>query len=324
MTNIFYIFAIITGFMVLIWGADRFIDGAANIAINFGVPPLIIGLTIVGFGTSTPEILIATLAAIDGVSALGIGNALGSNIINIGMVLGITILIAPLSVGTKTINREFLVLALVMALSLFLLSDLSISYTDGFILLFGFVITLFGMAYLSIHGNKNNSFRQEYSQKKIKTYQAIINFVMGLTTLIIGSKFLVWGAVGIATLLGVSDLIIGLTIVAIGTSLPELVASIMSALKNEHDITIGNILGSNIFNLLAVLSMPGIIHPSTIDLAVIRRDYPFMIVLSIMLYLFFNIGDKGYMNRPAGLCLLLIYIVYNSVLAFQGIIGMSA
>ena len=324
MTNTYYIFAIITGFMVLIWGADRFIDGAANIAINFGVPPIIIGLTIVGFGTSTPEILISALAAIDGVSALGIGNALGSNIINIGMVLGITILITPLAVGTKTLNREFLVLALVMTLALFLLLDLSLSYTDGFILLFSFVITLFGMAYLSIHGNKNNSFRQEYSRKKVKTYQAIINFVMGLTTLLIGSKILVWGAVGIATLLGVSDLIIGLTIVAIGTSLPELVASIMSALKNEHDITIGNILGSNIFNLLAVLAMPGMIHPSTIDLAVIKRDYPFMVLLSIMLYIFFNTGNKGYMNRLAGSFLLLIYIVYNILLAYQSIIGISA
>lgn len=324
MTNTFYIFIIITGFMILIWGADRFIDGAANIAVNLGVPPLIIGLTIVGFGTSTPEILISALAAIDGVSALGIGNALGSNIINIGMVLGITILITPLSVGTKTLNKEFLVLALVMALSLLLLLDLSLSYTDGFILLFSFIITLFGMAYLSMHGNRNNSLKQEYLQKKVKTYQAIINFIMGLTTLLIGSKILVWGAVGIATLLGVSDLIIGLTIVAIGTSLPELVASIMSALKNEHDITIGNILGSNIFNILTVLAMPGMIHPSTMDLAVIKRDYPFMVILSIILYLFFNIGDKGCMNRLTGLFLLLIYMVYNSLLAYQGIIGISA
>lgn len=324
MTNTFYIFTIITGFMILIWGADHFIDGAANIAVNLGVPPLIIGLTIVGFGTSTPEILISALAAIDGVSALGIGNALGSNIINIGMVLGITMLVTPLSMGTKKLNKEFLVLALVMALSLLLLLDLSLSYTDGFILLFSFIITLFGMAYLSMHRNKNNSLKQEYLQKKVKTYQAIINFIMGLTTLLIGSKILVWGAVGIATLLGISDLIIGLTIVAIGTSLPELVASIMSALKNEHDITIGNILGSNILNILTVLAMPGMIHPSTMDLAVIKRDYPFMVILSIILYLFFNIGDKGCMNRLTGLFLLLIYMVYNGLLAYQGIIGISA
>ncbi|PCH63904.1 MAG: calcium/sodium antiporter [Gammaproteobacteria bacterium] len=325
MTTALFVLAIIAGFAVLIWGADRFVDGAANIATNFGVSPLIVGLTIVGFGTSAPEMLVSALASLDGAPALGIGNALGSNIANIGMVLGITILVTPLVINSATLSREFPMLALVMALALFLLWDQFLGYTDGLILFAGFIFTLFGMAYLAIRSSKDDpleqEFEQEYAEAKMTTKQSILSFIIGLTALLIGSKALVWGAVGVATLLGVSELIIGLTIVAIGTSLPELAASIISVLKNEHDIAIGNILGSNIFNILAVLAMPGLIQPSTVDSAVISRDFPFMVALFVMLYLF---SRTGHIGRLAGSSLLVVYVAYNGLLAYQSTIGMTA
>lgn len=325
MTTALFIIAIITGFAVLIWGADRFIDGAANIATNFGVSPLIVGLTIVGFGTSAPEMLVAGLASFDGAPALGIGNAIGSNIANIGLVLGITVLVAPLAVHSDTLRREFPMLAFVMGLAFFLLWDQFLSTTDGIILFSGFILTLFGMAVLAVKSSKSDplgqEFEQEFSEPHMTTKQSIISFIIGLTALLIGSKALVWGAIGVATLLGVSDLIIGLTIVAIGTSLPELAASIISALKNEHDIAVGNILGSNMFNILAVLAMPGLIAPSQIDPAILQRDIPVMIGLFIMLYLFARTGNNGKIGRLAGSAMLLVYISYNMLLAYQSTVG---
>ena len=328
MTTVLFILAIVTGFAVLIWGADRFVDGAANIATNFGVSPLIVGLTIVGFGTSAPEMLVAALASFDGAPALGIGNALGSNIANIGMVLGITVLVAPLAVHSDTLKREFPMLAFVMAISLFLVWDLHLGHFDGIILFSGFILTLFGMAYLAVRSSKSDplekEFEQEFSEPKMTTRQSILSFLIGLAALLIGSKALVWGATGVAHLLGVSDLIIGLTIVAIGTSLPELAASIISALKNEHDIAVGNILGSNMFNLLAVLAMPGLIQPSNVDPALLQRDFPFMIGLFVMLYFFARSSNQGRIGRFAGVAMLFVYIAYNGLLAYQSMSGMPA
>jgi len=321
MTTVFFITAIIIGFAILIWGADRFVNGASSIATNLGVSPLLVGLTIVGFGTSAPEMLVSALASFDGAPALGIGNAIGSNITNIGLVLGITILVTPLMVNSDTLKREFPMLAMVMALAFYLLSDLNLSHLDGIILFTGFILTLFGMAYLAIHSSKSDALEQEFEQEaadhKMTTQQAILSFIIGLISLLIGSKALVWGATGIAHLMGVSDLIIGLTIVAIGTSLPELAASLVSALKNEHDIAVGNILGSNMFNLLAVLAMPGLIHPSKLDPMILSRDFPFMVALTIALYLFARTGKQGKIGRVAGSLMLIIYISYNSLLAYQ-------
>ncbi|MFW5451806.1 MAG: calcium/sodium antiporter [Methylophagaceae bacterium] len=325
MTTALFILAIVIGFAILIWGADRFIDGAANIATNFGVSPLIVGLTIVGFGTSAPEMLVAALASFDGVPTLGIGNAIGSNIANVGLVLGITILVSPLAVHSDTLEREFPLLAFVMAIALFLMWDQHLSFRDGVILFSGFILVLFGMAYLAIRSSKEDpleqEFEQEFSQPTMTTGQSIRWFMIGLIALLIGSKSLVWGAVGVAHILGVSDLIIGLTIVAIGTSLPELAASVISALKNEHDIAVGNILGSNMFNLLAVLAMPGLINPTTFDSAVLYRDFPIMVGLIGLLYIFARTGFKGHIGRLAGTAMLLIFIAYNGLLAYQSTIG---
>ena len=328
MLTIYYIIALILGFIVLLWGADRFVEGAANIARNFGVSPLIIGLTIVGLGTSAPEILVSAQAAFDNSPALGIGNAIGSNIANIGMVLGITLLVTPLTVNSDTFKREFPILATVTVLALILLWDQHLGYSDGIVLLAGFVITLFGMASLAIKSSKSsaseNKFDSEYSQPIMATKIAILNFIVGLFALLIGSKALVWGATGIAVILGVSELIIGLTIVAIGTSLPELAASVVSALKNQHDIAIGNILGSNVFNILAVLAMPALIMPSATDNALLQRDFAVMALLFIMLFVFARFGKAGRIGRSAGTLMLLVYITYNSLLAYQSTVGIVA
>ena len=328
MTTVLFIIAIVAGFAVLIWGADRFVDGAANIATNFGVSPLIVGLTIVGFGTSAPEMLVSALASFDGAPALGIGNALGSNIANVGLVLGITILITPLTVHSDTLSREFPVLAFVMALALLLMWDQHLGHIDGVILFSGFILVLFGMAYLAMRSSKQDpleqEFEKEYSKPTMTINQSIANFIIGLAALLVGSKSLVWGATGVATLLGVSDLIIGLTIVAIGTSLPELAASVISALKNEHDIAIGNVLGSNIFNLLAVLAMPGLIQPSAFEPILLQRDFSFMIVLFVMLFLFARTGHKGRIGRVAGSAMLISYIAYTGLLAYQSSTGLPS
>jgi len=325
MTTALFIIAIVAGFAILIWGADRFVDGASSIATNLGVSPLLVGLTIVAFGTSAPEMLVAALAAFDGSPALGVGNALGSNITNIGLVLGITILVTPLIVHSDTLKREFPMLAFVMGLSLYLMWDLELSHLDGIILFSGFILTLFGMAFLAIHSSKSDALEQEFEQEaashKMTTKQALLSFIIGLTSLLIGSKALVWGSVGIAELLGVSDLIIGLTIVAIGTSLPELAASVISALKNEHDIAVGNILGSNMFNLLAVLAMPGLIQPLELDPMLLLRDIPFMFALTLALFLFASTGKKGTIGRFAGSLMLISYIGYNGLLAYQSTQG---
>lgn len=328
MTTALFIVAIITGFAVLIWGADRFVDGAANIATNFGISPLIVGLTIVGFGTSAPEMLVTALASFDGAPALGIGNALGSNIANIGLVLGVTILVSPLAVHSDILKREFPILALIMAIALWLMWDYYLGYIDGLILFSGFIITLFGMAYLAIHSSKSDSleyeFEQEFAEAKMTTAQSVVTFLVGLAALLIGSKALVWGATGVATILGVSELIIGLTIVAIGTSLPELAASIISALKNQHDLAVGNIIGSNMFNILAVLAMPGLIQPSPLDPNILQRDFPVMIGVFVMLYFFARTGKNGRIGRFAGAIMLVSYIAYNVLLAYQSTSGITA
>ena len=321
MTTALFIIAIITGFAVLIWGADRFIDGAASIATNLGIPPLIVGLTIVGFGTSAPEMLVSALAAFDGAPAMGIGNAIGSNIANIGLVLGVTTLITPLTINSMSLKREFPMLALVMAIALYLVWDLKLGNLDGIILFSGFILALFSMAYIAVKtSNKDpmaREFESELTQHKMSTKKAVLSFIIGLAALLVGSKALVWGATGIAQLLGVSDLIIGLTIVAIGTSLPELAASVISALKNEHDIAVGNVLGSNMFNLLAVLAMPGLIAPSDLDPMILLRDFPVMIALTVALFLFAYFGKNRRIGRFAGSLMLISYIGYNALLTVQ-------
>ncbi|VAX11935.1 Inner membrane protein YrbG, predicted calcium/sodium:proton antiporter [hydrothermal vent metagenome] len=311
--------AVLSGFILLVWGAERFVHGAAALARNLGVSPLIIGLTIVGIGTSAPEILVSAIAAWEGNPAIGVGNALGSNIANIALVLGMTALISPLRVSSQTLRREYPVMFLIMIIALMLVLDGQLTRVDGAILLIGLVIMLKWMITLGMKEKKDPlELEYEHEIPHITTGKAIFWLSAGMILLLFSSRILVWGAVNIAHALGVSDLIIGLTVVAIGTSMPELAASIMSALKKEHDIAIGNIIGSNMFNLLAVLGLPGLIAPHVLDPAVLTRDFPWMIGLSIALFIFaYGFRGEGRINRWEGLLLLCSYFVYLGVLYFD-------
>ena len=311
------ILAVLAGFALLVWGADRFVSGAAGIARNFGISPLLIGLTIVGFGTSAPEILVAAMASINGNPGLAIGNAIGSNITNIALILGATAIVSPLFVHSNTLQREYPILLLVTFGAAALMLDQNLTVADGLILLCSLFLVLFWLTRLGMSQNKDDPLMQEIEDElpeEMPTSKAVFWFSLGLIVLLASSRLLVWGSVNIATEFGVSDLVIGLTIVAIGTSLPELAASIASALKNEPDIAIGNIIGSNIYNLLAVLSIPGLISPGEFAIEALLRDIPIMIGLTLALffmgYSFRN--QNGQINRLEGVVLLTAFIAYQS------------
>jgi cation:H+ antiporter len=311
--------AVISGFALLVWGADRFVVGASATARNLGVSPLIIGLTIVGFGTSAPEMLVSAIAAASGNPNLGIGNALGSNITNIGLVLGITALVTPLAVHSETLKREFPILFAIMVVALLLLVDSKMDRLDGIILLSGMGVMLYWMTSLGLRERKvGDPMESEYIDEipaHMPMAQAMLWLVVGMAVLLGSSRMLVWGSVNIAQWFGISDLVIGLTIVAIGTSLPELAASVISALKGEHDIAVGNVLGSNMFNLLAVLGMPGLIMPATTPPELLSRDFPAMIGLSIALFAMgYGFLRPGHITRAEGGILLSGYIVYMGLL----------
>lgn len=314
------IVAIISGFAMLVWGADRFVHGAAATASNLGVSTLVVGLTIVGFGTSAPEILVSIMAAASDNSGLAVGNAIGSNIANVGLVLGVTALITPLSVNSGTLRREFPLMLLVSILALVLVLDFTLSRIDGVILLSGLVLMLYWLVRLGKSKRFPEPMQSEYEREIpiITLKRALFLTIIGLLVLLISSRILVYGAVNIAQMLGLSNLIIGLTIVAIGTSLPELAASVMSALKKEPDIAIGNILGSNMFNLMAVLGIPGIMAPVELESPVLSRDFAFMLGLSVALFIFaYGFKRPGRINRLEGATLLGIYIAYMVVLYFS-------
>jgi len=312
--------AILAGLAVLVWGADRFVSGAAALANNLGVSSMMIGLTIVGFGTSAPEILVSAIASADGNPGLAIGNALGSNIANIGLILGLTALITPLAVHSGVLKREYPLLLAVSLISLALMWDGELDRIDGAIL----VCLLVGILSWMFHSAKTGTadpIAGEFDAEiphDMPTRKAVIWLVLGLIALLASSRALVWGAANVATALGISDVVIGLTIVAIGTSLPELAASIASALKGEHDIAIGNVIGSNLYNILAVLSLPGLIAPGPFPPEVLYRDQPTMIGLTVMLFLMgYGFGNQGRINRFEGLVLLCLFIGYQSLLFFS-------
>jgi len=310
--------ALIIGFALLTWGADRFVIGSAAIARNLGVSPLIIGLTIVGFGTSAPEMLVSAMAAWEDNAGLAIGNAIGSNITNIALILGATALVAPLHVQSTTLRREMPVLLFTMIVALGLMWDGGLSRWDGGILLAGLGLMLVWLVALGAR-ERRDPMQAEYDAEipsQMPMLKALFWFALGLTVLVAGSRVLVWGAVTIAQAFGVSDLIIGLTIVALGTSLPELAVSVMSAVKGEHDIAIGNVIGSNMFNLLGVLGLPGLIAPGMFAPEVLTRDFPMMIGLTIVLIVMaYSFKDRpGRINRFEGGGLLAAYLGYQAYL----------
>lgn len=312
--------AIIAGFALLVWSADKFVDGASSTAKHLGMPSLLIGMVIVGFGTSAPEMVVSAMAAMDGNPGLAIGNALGSNIVNIALILGVTAIIAPIAVNSKIIKKEIPILILIVIFAGILLLDDSLSRTEGFVLLLAF-FSLIGWSIYSALKGKGDALESEMEEELqshiMPMKQGIFWLVAGLVVLIASSRLLVWGSVNIAQLLGISDLIIGLTIVALGTSLPELAASVIAARKGEHDIAIGNVVGSNMFNILAVIGIATTIAPMNgIDPLVLQRDWTTMFVLTIGLFVMaygFK-GRQGQINRTEGAILLLAYIAYNSYL----------
>lgn len=313
--------AVVAGFVVLVWSADRFVLGASSIARNLGVSPMIVGLTVVGFGTSAPEMFVSAVAALDGSSDIGIGNAIGSNIANIGLILGITALVTPLVVRSETLRREFPILLAITLIVMMLLYDQSLDRVDGVIFLGGLLVVLYWMISLGARSRITDPMPAEFAAempRAMRTSVAVGWFVVGLVGLLVSSRILVLGAVNIAEALGVSQLVIGLTIVAVGTSLPELAASVASALKNEHDIAIGNVLGSNMYNLLAVLAMPAIIAPGPLAPEVMSRDYLVMTGMTVALFaLAYGFRGAGRLNRFEGAGLLMAFLVYQVIVAAQ-------
>lgn len=312
---------LISGFIALVWSADRFLSGAAACATNLGVSKMLIGLTVVSVGTSAPEILVAMFAAIDGNPLLAVGNAIGSNIANIGLVLGVTALIAPLPFSKHVRQAELPWLLGATVLALVLLFDRTLSFLDACLLLAGLAAILWRLVQSQKKPNNElaASLQEEINElPDMTTQQGVAWLVLGLIVLLISAQVLVYAATDIAHQLGVSEMIIGLTVVAIGTSLPELAATVGSAIKGHPDIAIGNVVGSNILNILAVLAVPGLLTATTIDSVALWRDCGMMLALTLMLALFaYGINSQAVITRFEGAVMLLAWIGYNILLVQQ-------
>lgn len=319
---ILYALSIIVGFALLVWSADRFVEGAASVAKHLGMPSLLIGILIVGFGTSAPEMVVSAIAAFEGNPALALGNALGSNIVNIALILGVTALVAPIAVHSKIVKKELPLLLFIVFASGYLFLDNQLTLLEGMVLLLAF-FGLIAWSIVSAIKNKGDVLESEIDNElqehPMSLKAGVFWLILGLILLIGSSRLLVWGAVGVATKFGVSDLIIGLTIVALGTSLPELAASVIAARKGEHDIAIGNVVGSNMFNILAVIGIATVISPmNQIAPEVLNRDWIVMVALTIALFIMaygFK-GKEGQISRTEGFVLVLCYVAYNSYLGY--------
>ncbi|KFZ31433.1 calcium/sodium:proton antiporter [Pseudidiomarina salinarum] len=314
--------AIVFGLILLVWSADRFIDGAAATAGHLGMPPLLIGMLIIGFGTSAPELVVSVLASVQGNPALALGNAYGSNITNIALVLGLTAVLAPIAVSSQVLKREMPLLLMVTFVAMFPLLDFQITTLEAWFLLAVFA-TYFGWSiYQGMRGQTDVMTVEvdvELKAHAMPLKRAIIWLLIGLILLVISSRMLVWGAVDIATALGVSDLVIGLTVVAVGTSLPELASAIAAVRKNEHDLAIGNVIGSNMFNTLAVVGLAGVINPIPLEPLVLYRDWIAIAILTVLLAIFgFRRGRPNRINRVHGAIFILCYIGYTIYLLRTG------
>lgn len=310
--------AIIVGLALLVWSADKFVDGSVGLAENLGMSKVMIGLTIVSLGTSAPEIFVSITAALSQASELALGNAIGSNIANVGLVLGVTALVAALPVKQGLLKQDLPALLAVTAICCFLLMDLVLDWSDGLALL---VLLVFLMSLMFRYKKEHPEEVLESGEsldEVIPDYNAkesITAFLIGLVVLVISSRMLVWGAVDVATALGVSEVVIGLTIVAIGTSLPEMAASVTSALRNHHDIALGNVIGSNILNLLAVLSVAAVIHPIELTRDTFINDYGAMVLFTVAIAVFVLVPKKTkQISKAEGIILLAGYIGYMYLL----------
>jgi cation:H+ antiporter len=312
---ILFLLAIVFGFALLIWSANLFVDGAAATARNFGMPPLLIGMVVVGFGTSAPEMIVSVLAALQGTPGIALGNAYGSNIGNIALILGTTAVINPIAVHSRILRQEMPMLLAVTALAAWQLRDAEVSRLDAIILVSIFAGLMFWTVRQGLREKGDALGREveaELAGLGMSPRRALFLLVAGLVLLVVSSRVLVWGAVGIARALGVDDLIIGLTVVAAGTSLPELASSIIAARKGEHDIALGNIIGSNFFNTLAVVGIAGLLGPMTAGPEIFSRDMAVMGGVTVLLFVFgYGFRGPGRINRFEGLALVGVYVAYS-------------
>jgi len=306
----------VAGLALLIWGADRFASGSVSIARYLGVKPLLIGLTIVAFATSAPEILVSIVAALHGEPDLAIGNAIGSNIVNIGLVLGLVALIRPIPMNSATVRREMPMLLAVSLLTVSLFLDAYISRIDGFVLLISLVIVMAWLTRIGLKSSVDDPLVAEIDAEMPKlssSKKSIVQLAVGLVALLVGAELIVGSAVEIATSLGVSDIVIGIVLVAFGTSLPELAVSLASALKGEYGLAIGNIVGSNIFNSLAVIGIAASIQPAAIPPTVLSLHIFVMVAFTLVLYAStFDLDGKQRISRLEGFAMLLAFIAYEA------------
>lgn len=311
--------AVAAGFVGLIWSADRFVAGSAALAYNLGISKLVIGLTIVAFGTSAPEIVVSVSASLKQAGELAVGNALGSNLANMGLVLAITALVAPLPIQRHILSNETPALLLITALAGIFLYDARLVTWEGGILLLALPLTMG----LLIWSRRADPVDEQAEIPNLSQLAAAGWFVLGLAALIVSSEVLVWGATELALSFGVTPLVVGLTVIAVGTSLPELAASVVSALKGHQDIALGNIIGSNMFNLLAVMAIPGLLPQPPMDAEVFSRDFVALAgvtsVLAAAIYIDYRLrnrrrkageASRAYLGRVVGATLLFCYLGY--------------
>lgn len=315
--------AIVAGLLLLVWGADRFVHGAAALARNLGVAPLLIGLTIVAFATSAPEIIVSVLAASRGEPDLAIGNAIGSNTANIGLVLGAVAILRPIELTSATLRREMPALLAVSLLTVTLFLDTYLSRVDGLVLLTGLVIVMVWLTRLGLRSAQTDPLLVDYDAeipKDVSTLMAFVWVALGLGMLLVGAELVVDGAISIARELGVSEIVIGITLVALGTSVPELAVSIVSAIKGEFGLAIGNVVGSNIFNLLAVVGVAATIQPSELAPSVLSLHIFVMSAFTLVLFaMTYEYDGQGRINRIEGAALLIAFIAYVTYVITQNI-----
>jgi len=319
--------ALIAGLVLLLWSADKFVDGGAASAKHLGVPTLLIGILIIGFGTSAPEMLVSLIAALDGNPQLALGNAFGSNITNIALIIGATAVVAPIVVHSRIISKELPLVLIITLASGWMVYDGVLSFLEGSLLLLGFGMLIFWSIYGGLKARADSfscEVDRDIQEHEMGLKESLFWLFAGIVLLIASSKLLVWGAVGIATALGVSDLVIGLTIVALGTSLPELSSCIVAVKKKEYDLALGNIVGSNMFNILAVIGISATIAPMhNLPEAVFYRDWIIMFTLTITLFFMaYRFGaKKKIITRFDGILLLGGYAAYSFYLFYSVVAG---
>lgn len=311
------VLAVLVGLVLLLWSAEQFVASASDLAAHFGMPPLLIGMLVVGFGTSAPEMTVSVLASLGGNPGIALGNAYGSNISNFALILGITALIAPVAVQSQVVKRELPLLLALTAVAGYQLLDGEVSRTDAVVLLVLFAAVLLWSLFEARRrpaDSLGDDMAAELDQHPARPLgRSLTTLVVGLAVLILSSRLLVWGAVDIAEAFGMSDLVIGLTVIAIGTSLPELASSVVAARRGEHDLAFGNLVGSNLFNTLVVIGLAGLARPLPVTDHLLHRDLPVMLGLTVLVLLFgFNLRGRRRINRIEGVSLVTIFIAYTT------------